>query len=193
MRNLILIILTGLIFGCTSATNKNTKENSIQTKNDSTDKKQVDINTHDLDSNYLKIVGDSVEIPSFEIELKLSEKAEGKLKIDNESVIVMAYFSGEPIENIPDKYIDNVEMDELFLLAYPIDLTDKRLAKFENLKFSKELYDLLANKDIRLLINVYSGRKSTDLNLLDCEILQDNMSNIIGKRFAISGKLISND
>ncbi|MDD2636775.1 MAG: hypothetical protein PHW82_14885 [Bacteroidales bacterium] len=146
-----------------------------------------------LDTHYLITTGDSVEIPSFEIELKLSKKAETKLKNDNESVIVMAFFTGEPIENIPDKYKHKVEMGELWLLSYPIELTDKRIAKFENLKFHKDLYDLLKNKDIRLLINVYSGRKSTDVNILDCEILQDNMSNINGKQFTINGKLISNN
>ena len=186
MRNLILIILTGILFGCNSANSKETKENS-------TDKNQVEISTSDLDLKSLKIVGDSVLIPSFEIEILLNEKAEAKLKKENESVIVMAYFNGDPIEEIPEKYMDKVEMDGLLLLASSIELTDKRIATFENLKFSKELYDLLANKEIQLLINVYSGRKSSDLNLLQCEILQDSLSNVIGKKITLKGELIYSD
>jgi hypothetical protein len=37
---------------------------------------------------------------------------------------------------------------------------------------------------------VYSGRKSTNVNLLDCDILQDFVSVVKGKRFLIKGKLI---
>lgn len=193
MKKVILTILTGLLIACNNSTPKNNSESQDLTQADSIRKGQSELIEQKLDTNYLIKVGDSVEIPSFEIELKLSEKAEEKLKNDNETVIVMAFFTGEPIENIPDKYKDKVEMDELWLFSYSVELTDKRIAKFENLKFHKDLYDLLKDKDIRLLINVFSGRKSTDVNLLDCGILQDNISNIKGKRFTINGKLIYND
>jgi len=193
MRILTFTVLIGLLISCNESTQKNNSDSLAQTQIDSISKEKPKLIEQKQVLDYLKIIGDSVEIPSFDIELKLSQKAEKKLKNDNESVIVMAYFSGDPIENIPNKYVDNVEMGELFLLSYPIELTDKRLAKFENIKFSLELYNLLANKDIRLLINVYSGRKSTNINLLDCGILQDSMSKIKGKRFTIKGKLIYND
>jgi len=148
----------------------------------------------------LKIVGDSAEIPWFEIELKLSEEAEKKLEDGNETIIVKAFFDGiTNIDNIPKKYKrkykDRIDYKGIFggglhLAQHSIELTDRRLAKFENIRFSKELYDLLDNKDILLLINVFSGRKSSMYNLLDFDILQGNMSEIQGKRFIISGKLI---
>ncbi|MCL2312673.1 MAG: hypothetical protein FWC41_09370 [Firmicutes bacterium] len=166
MKNLILVSIAGLFIACGNP-----------------------------DSGYLKIVGDTVEIPAFEIALKLSDKAEEKLKTDNETVIVMAYFTGiAKAEHLPDKYKDRAGFGgELHLLSYPIELSDQRLARFENIKFSKELYDLLDNKDIQLLINVYSGRKSSMDNLLDCDILQDFMSEIKDKRFTLNGKLIYGD
>jgi hypothetical protein len=197
MRILILISLAGLLIGCGYSTKKNSIDKSIQELPDtlrigsSEMTKQMQNST----SDYLKIIGDSVEIPFFEIELTLSKKAEEKLKADKESVIVSASFEGflNGSEDIPEKYQDYIEFGKLFLVSHEIELNNERLARFEKIKFPKELYDLLENKDIELLINVFSGRKSSIYNLLDCDILQDSMSNIKGKRFKIKGKLIYND
>jgi len=162
--------------------------------------KKVEMKNEKLELLHLKIVGDSVEIPWFEIELKLSEEAEKKLKDGNETIIVKAFFDGiTNIESIPKKYKrkykDRIDYKGIFggglhLTQHSIELTDKRLARFENIRFSKELYDLLDNKDILLLINVFSGRRSSMNNLLDFDILQGNMSEIQGKRFTLNGKLI---
>jgi len=149
----------------------------------------LEISEEFQNSGYLKIVGDSVEIPSFEIALKLSEKAEEKLKTYAESVVVFAYFSGKAIANVPEKYADLVDYGFNFLTS-KIELTDERVARFEHIKFSKELYDLLEDKDITLLINVVSGGRFSEYNILDCEILENRMSNVMGKRFTIAGTLI---
>ena len=193
---LILTILSGLLIACGNSTKKSSVGKLIQEKTDTVNIEHSEVIEEFQNSGYLKIVGDLVEVPYFEIELKLSEKAEEKLKTDNETVIVMAYFTYFQKDKIyPEKYQDKVDSNgELILLSYPIELTDKRLAKFENVKFSKDLYDLFGeNKDIDLLINVYSGRKSSEYNLLDCDILQNSMSEIKGKKFTIKGKLIYND
>jgi hypothetical protein len=178
MKFFILVSMVGLLIACSNPTTKN---------NDPVEQTQC--------SDYLKIIGDSVEIPYFEIELNLSEKAEEKLKANNETVIVMAYFEAmvENAETIPIQIRCQKFPERLHLLSYPIELTDQRLARFENIKFSKELYDLLENKDIQLLINVFSGRKSTGDNLLDVDILQDFMSEVKGKIFTLNGKLIGEE
>jgi len=184
-RTLILVSITVLLTAC---------GNFGQKKPDVVNLEHPDANEQTQNSDYLKIVGDSVEIPFFEIELNLSEKAEAKLKTDHETVIVMAYFEGiANMENIPDKYKDRAGFGRLHLLSYPIELTDKRMARFENITFPKDLYDLLENKDIMLLINVFSGRQSTEDNLLEVDILEGNMSELKEKRFTLNGKLIYND
>lgn len=192
MKTLILVSMVCLLMACV-ACSKSKKNNVDESLSDSANTEHSDmLESQSLD--YLKIVGDSVEIPFFEIELNLSKKAEEKLKTDNETVIVMAYFDGvvNP-DNVPKKYKDKIFANKLHLLSYPIELADKRFARFENVKFSKDLYDLLEDKDIMLLINVFSGRKSTGDNLLDVDILQDYMSEIKGKKFTLKGKLIYND
>ena len=135
----------------------------------------------------LTIIGDSVEIPSFEIEISLSDKANEKLKKEKESIKVAAYFSGIPKDTTLEEYRHSGE--------YPVtmsekELLDTRTAKFEGIRFSRSLYDSLANKNITLLINVFSGRRSSKLNFLNCDILQDSISAIKGKHFVLKGKLI---
>lgn len=188
MKNLILISLMVFVISCSNPVKRNNADKSIQNFavpiSESTEQKE--------DFGYLKLIGDSLEIPFFEIELKLSEKAEEKLKTDNESVIVVAFFEGIiKDENIPNKYQEKVDFGRILnLLSFRIELTDERLARFENIKFHKELYDLLEDKDITILINVFIGRKSTNMNFLKCDILHDYMSNVKEKRLTIYGKLI---
>jgi hypothetical protein len=43
---------------------------------------------------------------------------------------------------------------------------------------------------MNVTVNVFSGRRSTKVNLLDCDIAEDSVSAVGGKRFVIKGKLI---
>ena len=141
-----------------------------------------------LDSpDSLKLIGDSVELPPFEIEVNLSAKAEEKLKVNNETIIVSAAFTGIPKDTTSKDYL---QWGEIAIAHSEIELKNNRIAKFQNVKFSKARYNSLANKDIDLLINIFSGRRSTNVNLLDCDILQDKMSNVKEKKFTLKGKLI---
>jgi hypothetical protein len=202
MKVLILISVIVLLISCSNPTKNNLDiselQDTITIEQDST-KDIKDLMKVVHISDYLKIVSDSVEIPFFEIELKLSKKAEEKLKTDNETVIVSATFESNLLndediilnnKNIPQEYKERVEYGRLYLLSHRIELTDERLVRFENIKFHKNLYDLLEDKDIMLLINVFSGRRSFENNILDCDILYDSMNKIKEKRFIIRGKLI---
>ena len=188
-RIFILINLIGLLIACGNLSNKGNDSEEV----DSVNIEHSEAIENKQESDYMKIVGDSVEIPYFEIKLELSKKAEEKLKTDNESIIVAAYFESKVKKcDIPKKYKKNIEYNILHL-TYKIELTDERLARFENIKISKELYDLLEDKDIYLLINVFTGRKSSENNLLDCEHVEGLMSKMKEKRFTLKGKLIHND
>lgn len=138
--------------------------------------------------DYLKADGDSLVIPSFSIEVKLSQQAEAKLAGDKETVIVAAWFSGLPKDTASREY---KESGAIFIKSSEIELSNTRIANFEGIKFSKAVYDSLADKDIGILINIFSGRKSSPDNLLDCSILTDKMSAVKGQKFVLTGKLIS--
>lgn len=138
-----------------------------------------------LSIDHFKVIGDSAEIPSFEIEVELSEKAEKELKNKKESIIVAAYFSGIPTDTT--KYMED---GEYAIGTHNIELTNTGTAKFEKIKISKNMYESLASKDIQVLINIYSGRRSSNMNLLDCDILQKPISQVRDQKFILKGKLI---
>jgi hypothetical protein len=182
------IFMTAMLFACSSPDRQTgISEPLIQVDKDIHEQEIQSPFKHD----YLMETGDSIEIPEFEVSIDLSDNAEQKLASDHESIIVMAFFTGIPLDKIPAKHKDKLDADELFLRSYSVELTDKRTAIFKGIKFHKELYSLLADTDIDLLINVYSGRRAGPYNILSCDILQDKMSNVAGKTFTLTGKLIN--
>ncbi len=141
-------------------------------------------------SDYLKVDGDSVSIPSFDIVLEVDEKAKEKLKKEKESILILAYFSGKPKEESAKEYPEFAQVGEISLAKSSLEVSSGYTAKIENIKFSKAIYEDLADKDINLLVNVVSARKSSNENYLDCGIIQGKMSAIMGKSFTIKCKLI---
>jgi len=131
-----------------------------------------------------EIIDDKVKIPEFSIEIVLSEKAELKLKNDSETIIVKAFFSGEA----KDKTLE--EFGEFYIGTHEIELIDTRKADFKNVLVSKNAFDQLICKDFLVLINVYSGRKSSDLNLISCNILQKDISQVKSRNHILKGRLI---
>jgi hypothetical protein len=217
MKIFVLIIIIGTLLSCRNSTKKSNATESVQVPQNSISIDHIEPSEqihesvqvlpsfvsidhirpteqiHDLD--YLKINGDLVEIPIFEIELFLSYIAEKKLMDDKESIIVAAYFTSEldDIDKIPEEYKDRWIRGTITLLKHRIELTDTRLAIFENLEFPKDLYDLLEDKDIHVLINVFSGRRSTNVNLLNFGIVSGPISKIREKRFILIGGLLKEE
>lgn len=130
---------------------------------------------------------DSIVIPPFEIEVIQSALAGDSLAAVNETVIVSAYFWGDPL-----KEKDQNEMGQLDIAAKDIELIGSdRVARFEGITFSKKQYAKLDDKEIRVLINIYSGRKSSEYNLLTCGILDEPVSVFAHKRFTMGCTLIA--
>jgi hypothetical protein len=132
--------------------------------------------------------GDSLVIPTFEIEVSNSPKAAKALKGKKASVVVSAYFAGYP----SDKKDGDSDMGAMSILTKEIKLTgDNRIARFEGLKFSKKAFDKLApdDKDISVAINIYSEQSSSKDNLLDCGLLEMKASNFGNKRYVLGCKL----
>ena len=141
-------------------------------------------------AGYYKFEGDSVIIPPFEIELSLSPRATEKITKARETIIVNVFFNGTPKDSSKSK----LEEDGSFYVSYAEkEIVYGQVARFDSIKFPKKIYDQLADKDIDMTVNVYSGRKSSRDNLLNCELLADKISNTANKRFIIKGRLIYGD
>ena len=187
MKKMIAVILLGgLVISC--ANNDKQKKDSLEKD---TTIAVTETNSQDsLPESYYKLSGDTIGIQPFDIEIKLSPKAREKIEKSKETIIVDVFFTGTPKDGI------KVELEEdgsFFVTSSKIEMLYGEVARFDNITFSKKIYDQLADKDIDLGVNVYSGRKSSQDNLLDVEPLFDKVSKVVNKKFTLKGKLIYGD
>ncbi|MBK7939668.1 MAG: DUF3298 domain-containing protein [Lewinellaceae bacterium] len=135
-----------------------------------------------------KVQGTNLVIPTFEIEVNNSATTGNTLAKKKETVIVSAMFWA-----VPKDPNEKAKGDDGFIsvLNKDIELSgDNRIARFEGLTFNKNLLEKMEDQDVRLLINIFSGRKSSRDNLLDCGILDMKASQFANKRFVLGCKLI---
>ena len=172
-----ILFVQFLIYGCTSKPETKV-ENSIPPEADTTTQQ---------DTGAMLEVGDSILLPAFEIEVTLSDAAQKKILDDKETIIVKAYLSGQPKDLAA---IEVSEMGLLFLAEAQVELEGAGVARFDKVKLSKEAYEALADKDFEVLINIYSGRRSSEYNILNADLLQEPISRVTGERHALHAKLI---
>lgn len=130
---------------------------------------------------------DSILIPRFEVEVKLSDLATERLRAEKETIIVSVYCSGEPRAGA-DANVN--EMGEVSLNTTKIEMTEPGIARFNHVRVSKKDIANLSDPDFLVSVNVFSGRRSTSENLLDCDILEKSISETKGKLHVLNGKLI---
>ncbi|UPS92781.1 hypothetical protein [Bizionia sp. M204] len=181
-----LLILMFLSFLSNSCKEKNNSEINEKEKIET-----IELNTKSSENKVLidsfRVLKDSVIIPEFAIKINLSEKAKAKLKKDNESTIVQAYFTGIPKDTLDSDY---QKWGEKNIGQHRIELWDSKIAHFKNVKISKKALEDLSDTNFEVLINVFSGRHSTDSNILDCGVLQASIDKVKGKTHLINGKLL---
>jgi hypothetical protein len=124
----------------------------------------------------------------FSVSVTLSDKARKLLTDQKETMIVAAYFSGFPKPGTPRKYVS--DMGEIGLGQANVEIAPGAIAKFGPVKLKQDALNQVDTKGPQLLINVYSGRKSSPDNLLDCGIYEDALAPVQGKTIPISCKLI---
>jgi len=73
---------------------------------------------------------------------------------------------------------------------YSIELIDSRIARFDHIIISKKILDELVDTNVEILINVYTGRRSSSVNLITCDLLQEGIETIKGKWYVLKGSLI---
>jgi hypothetical protein len=124
----------------------------------------------------------------FTVRLTYSQKAMDTLVSSKETVIVAAYVFGLPKPGVPKKY---VEGDGTIPLGEAKkEIAPGAVATFGKIDLDSARVTYIDNRGPQLLINVYSGRKSSPNNLLDCGIYEDPLSGAQGKYLPIACKLI---
>ena len=184
LNTIISATFLSILFSCNdgqeqkSKTKVDTTSNSKVQKADTTVFRRV---------KYLKDDGDSIIVDPFEIEIELTDKAKERITNSGETIIISIFYYGYP----RDERKANSEKDgTLYLTGDKKEIHYGQIARFENVKISKKDYEQLIDKDFELNLNVYSGRKSSQDNLLHCEPLFDKVSNVVNKKHLLKGKLI---
>jgi len=131
----------------------------------------------------LTVHENKIKLPTFQLELKLSKLAEKELKKSKESIVIVAYMRGT-IKN-------SIEKNEYQIGEYSVEVTSERIITLDEVYVSKKKFDKLEDPNFEVLINVFSGRKSSQFNILDVDILQEPIEKIKGKRHYLKGRLIS--
>ncbi len=192
MKIFITISTLTILLGCSRQT-KDKKWEGSNDKTVSTNEQTKSGETIDAiinEVNTFIVDGDSVIIPAFQIKVSLSDKAEKELKKDNESIIVQAFFYGTPVDTTNTDYI---EWGKILVGDSRVELFQERVATFKQIKISKEVFDGLLEKDFDVLINIFSGRRSSENNILNTDILEKKILEMSGQQFTLTGKLIFND
>ncbi|WP_320054452.1 hypothetical protein [uncultured Acetobacteroides sp.] len=138
------------------------------------------------------IVGnDSVAIRPFEITVSLSPKARAKIVGNKETIFVDVSITGEHKPTTPAKLI--AEDGQFYVASVRKEIRYGQVARFDSIKMSRYIYNELLNKDADVTVNVYSGRKSSEDNLLNSELLSEKISKVVNRKSTIKSKLIYGD
>lgn len=136
----------------------------------------------------------NLQAPShgYRVEVSLSEKAKKKLNESKETVIVIAYFTGTAKAGIPFRQYKQYASrpGPIGLGETEIEVSPGKTADFSDLKLNQGALPLLDHSGPQLLINVVSGRKSSENNLLDCDIYEGPLKSVVGTSIPIHCKLI---
>jgi len=129
----------------------------------------------------------TVAVPAFSISVRLSQEAEKRLQTIHESVLVIAYFDGDPL---PGQGEYNAPFRDVYLGSDEKLADVKNVAIFDSTKISQSHWNRLSDKNYFVTINVVSARKSSKNNLLDCGVPEDRISTFAGKSTEVSCQLI---
>jgi hypothetical protein len=126
--------------------------------------------------------------PGFSVDVPLSGKAKKRLTAGKETLVVAAYFSGAATPDTPKKFV--TETGEIDLGKRTVEVAPGARATFGEIELRPEALAQSLNREPLLLVNVYSGRKSSDDNLLDCAIFEGPLKSVENKTIPIACRLI---
>ncbi len=186
MTKLSIPVLFYSLFLLSCSNNERQSENSLPA--DTTTTAGPDNSDTLAQAGYLKIDKDSVTLLPFEIDVVLNPRAKNKIINSKETIIVSVSLTGTPKDSTL-----LAEDGQFYVATLEKEISYGQPAKFDNIKFSRKTFDQLTDKDVYVTAFVYSGRKSSPDNLLNCSIVAGELSKVVNKKQTITGNLIYGD
>ena len=117
-----------------------------------------------------------VEVPAFYVTVTLTNQAQQRLDSAGETIVVSASLDGEAQPNASLTLDDVGRVD---LGNYQHELTGAgRTTNFSQLHIPASTVSQLVSRDYSVNVNVFSGRRSTQANLLSCDFFDGKLSDI---------------
>lgn len=116
-------------------------------------------------------------MPDFSIKVLLDGSAKRYLSERSETLVVDVSFADEigPAGN----YLGSTRHEAPGETTFAV----------RGLKFDSNSIRMLRTSDYEVLVNVYSGRRSIDKNVLDCDLVQDSISKLQRRTHEVHCKL----
>ena len=124
---------------------------------------------------------------AFTVEVSLSPAAAKRLATAKETIMVAAFYYGVPKPGLPDSVAD--EMGQVHLGNQDIELQGAGSAVFDGHVVEHKPLAYVQG-DPQVNINVFSGRHSSEDNLLDCDFFEDAVRVAHAAPLKINCKLI---
>ena len=123
----------------------------------------------------------------FNVRVALSSAAQARLTALHETIVVAAYFYG--IATPAGKPCAD-DLGEIQLGSARRELPEAGTAVISDARYDSSKLRLLAGREVRILVNVFSGRRSAPENLLDCDIFEDSVARAVNDGIQIGCKLL---
>jgi len=125
----------------------------------------------------------------FAVKVQLSEAARKQLTGNSETIIVAADFTGHPKQGTEVRYLD-IKSGDVILGDVKQEIRPGETAIFNELNLNPEALARIDSKAPHILMDVYSGRRSSKDNLLDCDYYDGSFESIRGRTIVIRCQLI---
>jgi len=138
-------------------------------------------------SNPQEFAGQVIDVPEFAIAIKLSPKADERLRNLHETVKVISYFDGDPL---PGRGEYNPPYRDVFLGSDEKLVDGGNVARFSHTKVPLSDWKRLSDKNYFVSINTVSARHVAPDNLLECADFSRKIESLKGRTIEIECWLI---
>lgn len=124
---------------------------------------------------------------AFTVDVTLSDAAKEQFGLSGETVIVGATYFADPADDAEKDIVNDI--GQVDLGSALVTLSGEGQAAFGSSGLQRDRLDFIEGKP-QVNINVWSGRKSSPNNLLDCDMFQDAIAVAASKPVAIDCRLL---
>jgi hypothetical protein len=123
---------------------------------------------------------EKMAVPKFSVAVNFSQAAKNRLMSLNEGVTVSAVFDGD---GEPLKGAKTAPNRDVFLGHAKSEVDANGVAFFSGIEIPTSAYKRLSDKNYYVTLNIFSSRKATKDNFLDCGVQDERIE--VAKREAI--------